>query len=177
VLFVGLGCAEKGLFDALEGVRLANLARPGAFRFTALGPFASARDAEAFHRASAPLGDSARHAGFVSVEERNQLFRRTDVLTFPSYYPYEGQPAVILEALAHDLPIVTTRWRGIPEHLPERHVHFVDPRAPEQIAAALQVVRDEGPPGGATRARYLETFTQQRHLAAVKTAISNVLRP
>jgi glycosyltransferase involved in cell wall biosynthesis len=171
VLFVGLGCREKGLFDALEGIRLANLAQPGAFRFTAVGPFASAHDQQTFLAQAARQNGVARHAGFVSLEERNRLFRTADVLCFPTYYPHEGQPAVILEALAHDLPVVTTRWRGVPENLPTRFIHLVGPRAPAEVAAALQLAQREGPGRGVLRRHFLDNFTQERHLREMSAAL------
>ena len=36
------------------------------------------------------------------------------------------------------LPIVTTRWRSIPEMLPQNYPGLVDPKSPHQIAAALR---------------------------------------
>ena len=174
VLFIGLGCHEKGLFDALEGVRLANAAEPGAYRFTAVGAFASRALEASFRVQCTRQPGAARHAGFVSDEERNRLLASADVLCFPSYYPHEGQPAVILEALAHDLPIITTRWRGIPEGLPDRHVYFVHPRAPNEIAAALRNARRDGPAGGALRRLYLDQFTLARHLAAITDALRSL---
>lgn len=177
VLFLGLGTREKGLFDALEGVALANAAEPGAFRLTAAGAFASADEEREFRARAAKFGEAARHLGFVSEAGRNQLLRDADLLCFPSYYPHEGQPAVLLEALAHDLPIVTTRWRGIPENLPPRFVYFVEPRQPAQIAAQLRAARHAGPPQGALREHYLEHFTQARHLALVESALRSVAAP
>lgn len=174
VLFLGLGTREKGLFDALEAVALANAAEPGAFRFTAAGAFASADEEREFRERAAQLGAAARHAGFVTEAERNALLRESDIFCFPSYYPHEGQPAVLLEALAHDLAIVTTRWRGIPENLPARFVYFAAPRAPAEIAAQLRAAHAAGPPHGALREHYLEHFTQARHLALVEAALRSV---
>ena len=175
VIFVGLGCREKGLFDALEGVVLAHAAEPGAFRFTAIGPFASARDEDEFRaRLSAAPPGLARHLGFASDTERNRLLRAADLFCFPSYYPHEGQPAVLLEALALDLPIVATRWRGIPENLPAEHIYLVEPRAPAQIAAQLRAARAAGLPMGASRRHYLVHFTKSHHHAAVLAALSTL---
>lgn len=171
VLFVGLGCREKGLFDALEGVAAANAAEPGAFRLTAIGPFASAAEEQAFRRRATEIGPTASHLGFVPDRERNALLRGADIFCFPSYYPHEGQPAVLLEALAHDLPIVTTRWRGIPENLPPEYVYFVEPRSPAQVSAALRRARDAGPPRGGSRRHFLQHFTRERHLGEVAAAL------
>lgn len=173
VLFMGLGCAEKGLFDALAGVHAANLAGLRC-RLTAIGPFASVGDEAAFAAAPATQAGQARHLGFVSAAARDQLLADSDVFCFPSYYPHEGQPAALLEALAHDLPIVATRWRGIPENLPDRHVHLVEIRSPAAIAAALAAVRAEGPPRGALRAHHALHFTKELHHARLLAALATV---
>ncbi len=177
VLFVGLGAREKGLFDALAGVALANAREPGAFRFTAVGPFAHVDEERAFHEQAASQSGAARHLGFVSEAERNALLDRSDIFCFPSYYPHEGQPAVLLEALAHDLPIVTTRWRGIPEDLPGRFIYYVAPQSPAGIADQLLTAREAGPPGGALRAHFLANFTRARHHAAIEHALRSAIDP
>lgn len=173
VLFVGLGCAEKGLFDALAGVQAANAAGT-ACQLTAIGPFADALTEQRFARHAAVQSGQARHLGFVSVAERDRLLRASDVFCFPSYFPYEGQPAVLLEALAHDLPIIATRWRGIPDSLPAKFVHLVPIREPEAIATALATVRREGAPQGALAAHHHQHFTQEKHHERMEAALRSV---
>lgn len=172
VVFVGLGCAEKGLFDALDGVRLAN-ARLGSvtFRFQAIGPFASPADEREFAERAGADGGAAVHWGYVSDDRRNELLQAAQIFCFPSYYPHEGQPAVLLEALACRLPIITTRWRAIPENLPEENVFYVDPRRPDQIAAALLATRTTTTAGENSRRHYLEHFTLDRHHEAMRLAL------
>ena len=172
ILFLGLGCREKGLFDSLEGVALAQ--RSGlACRLTIAGAFADA-EAERFFRGQAAALDPAtvRHLGFVSDAECSSLLGASDVLCFPTYYPHEGQPAVLLDALAFDLPVITTRWRAIPDMLPVNHgrIRFVEPRQPAQIAAALSDFRVAPPSDGSLRAHFLAHFTQEKNLAALTAA-------
>lgn len=173
VLFVGLGCAEKGLFDALAAVRLAN-ANGLPCRLTAIGAFADTDTEQRFSREAAESPGQARHLGFVTEAERNRLFAAADALCFPSYYPHEGQPSVLLEALAHDLPIVATRWRGIPENLPDRHVQLVAPHDPCAIAAALADLWQEGPPQGRLREHHRLHFTKDLHHARVVAALQSI---
>ncbi len=175
VLFAGLGCHPKGLFDALDGVLRANdRDQKLSFRLTAIGPFASAADADEFAARAAAAPGTAQHLGFVSEEQRNILLSQADAFCFPSYYPHEGQPAVLLEALAHDLPVITTTWRAIPENLPVNHIYYVAPRSPAQVASALHEVRRAGRPAGSLRQHYLEHFTTERHHVAMIAALRNV---
>jgi glycosyltransferase involved in cell wall biosynthesis len=173
VLFVGLGCAEKGLFDALEGVRLAN-AHGLACRLTAIGAFIDPITREKWAQAAGDPTGLARHLGFVSEAERDRLLCAADVFCFPSYYPHEGQPSVLLEALAHDLPIVTTRWRGIPENMPAQHVQLVSPRDPAGIAAALAAIHAAGPPHGLLREHHRRHFTKDIHHQRMLAALQSV---
>ena len=174
VLFLGLGCRQKGLFDALEGVALAQ--RAGlACRLTVAGAFADADTERLFRARATELGSAVvRHVGFVSDVERCSLLAASDVLCFPTYYPHEGQPAVLLDALAFDLPIITTRWRAIPETLPANHVWFIEPRQPAQVAAALRAAHAAPPPDGSLRAHFLAHFTQEKNLAVVGAALREI---
>ena len=173
VLFLGLACREKGLFDTLEGVTRAN--QQGLrCRLTVIGTFAEQVEAEEFGRRAAILGDTVQYLANTSDAERNQRLLDADVLCLPTYYPHEGRPAVLLEAWVHDLPVITTRWRAIPEDLPRRHVHLVAPRRPDEIAAALAAVQVEGPPNGSLRRHFLEYFTEARHHAALIAAVRSL---
>jgi glycosyltransferase involved in cell wall biosynthesis len=173
VLFLGLGSREKGLFDTLTAVAIANRRTPGAFRLTVAGDFASAADEAAFRSQAATLGpEIIRHVGFAEPAQKHALFAAADVFCFPTHYAHEGQPLALIEALAHDVPIITTRWRAIPSMLPAEHVWFVDPGRPDQLAAALLATRAAPRPLGQLRAHYLARFTRERHLAVLAEALT-----
>ena len=42
------------------------------------------------------------------------IYSHTDIFCFPTFYENEGMPLVILEAMMMELPIISTKWRGIP---------------------------------------------------------------
>ncbi len=78
-----------------------------------------------------------RYLGFVSAAAKEQALREADLFCFPTYYPNENQPVNLIEAMAFGLPILTTRWRSLPELLPHGYQRLVDIHAPEQITEAL----------------------------------------
>jgi len=177
LLFLGLGSREKGLFVTLEALALALAREPGGYRLTVAGGFASPGDERAFHARAAALGPGAvRHVGFADEARKRALFATAGLFCFPTAYPHEGQPLVLLEALAHDVPIVTTRWRGIPGLLPAGggHFWFVDAGDPAQLALVFHAARRAGPAGGALRRHYLAHFTADRHLAVLAAALRSV---
>ncbi|HYP15897.1 MAG TPA: glycosyltransferase family 4 protein, partial [Opitutus sp.] len=177
VLFLGLCSAEKGVFDTLTALAIANRRQPGALHLTVAGSFASTRDQHAFFSQVQALGpEFVEHVGFADAERKHALFAAADLFCFPTCYPHEGQPLVLLEALAHDLPIVTTRWRAIPGMLPPEHVYLVDSGRPDQLADALLTARRGPQPAGKLRAHYESHFTPERHLAILAAALRSHVR-
>lgn len=174
VLFLGLGNESKGLFRTLDAVLLANVRERGAFRLTFAGSFGSATDEQRFTQAASASSGQIRYAGFADDAKKAQLFRAADTFCFPTTYAHEGQPLVLIEALAYDLPIVTTRWRSIPGMLPvSPFVHYVDPHRPEEMTDALFQTRAAGRSGGVLRDHFLEYFTLERHLRVMKEALQD----
>jgi len=175
LLYLGLCSREKGLFDLLTALAIANRREPDAFRLTVAGGFATIADQHAFFSQVVALGtDVVRHVGFANDAEKHALLSAADIFCYPTAYPHEAQPLALIEALAHDLPIVATRWRAIPSMLPPTphpHIHLVEPARPDQLADALLATRHTAPPSGELHAHYLARFTRHHHLTALARAL------
>lgn len=175
LLYLGLCSPGKGLFHLLTAIAIANRREPDAFRLTVAGGFATIADQHTFFSQVVALGtDIVRHVGFANDAEKHALLSAADVFCYPTAYPHEAQPLALIEALAHDLPIVATRWRAIPSMLPPTphpHIHLVEPARPDQLADALLAARHTAPPTGELRAHYLAHFTRPHHLTALATAL------
>jgi glycosyltransferase involved in cell wall biosynthesis len=176
VLYVAHCTTEKGLFDTLYGVILANqrLAerRYGLkFQLQIAGTFVNPDEKAGFEQAlSQPeVAGFVRYFGFVTGEQKNQLFRESDIFCFPTYYENENQPVNLIEAMAFGLPILTTRWRSIPELFPANYPGLVDIRSPEQIASVMLALL-VGETGEGFRDNFLRNFTLERHLGALAEA-------
>ncbi len=176
ILYLGLCSEEKGLFELIDAVLHAHARQPGSFHLTVAGSFPSTEEEIKFRQLSAPLGTAVRYVGFNGEHAKNALLRETDVFCFPTHYPHEGQPLVLMEALAHDLPIVTTRWRAIPSMLPAAHTWLVEPGRPALLASALLEARSSPRPAGASRRFFLENYTAQIHLASLAAALRTTQR-
>ena len=180
VLYLALVSLEKGVFDTVEGIALANnkLAAeksPLRFRLTVVGAFASPEEETELRLliVERRLQATVELLGFVSAEHKAETLRAADIFCFPTYYLAENQPGNLIEAMAHGLPIVTTRWRSIPEMLPENYPGLVDVRAPAQVADALirLALRDDAVE---LREIFLRQFTLEKHLAGMAAAIKEV---
>jgi glycosyltransferase involved in cell wall biosynthesis len=174
ILFIGLCSEEKGFFNTLEALALLHARNPGAYRLTVAGAFDSEAAEQKFRARARDLRAAVRFVGFAEPKAKQKLFTESDVLCFPTYYQHEGQPLVLIEALAHDVPIVTTKWRAIPSMLPRKFVWFVDQRRPDQIAESIFKARQAGEPNGALREHYLLNFTPAQHVTALKTALRSL---
>jgi glycosyltransferase involved in cell wall biosynthesis len=172
VLFLGLCSEEKGLFATAEAVLAANQsAGRSSFALTAAGPFPDAETERRFQTLAAANPSVLLHIGFVNGAAKTELLQRSDCLCLPTRYPLEGQPLVLLEAMAHDLPIIATRWRGIPETLPSEAI-LVEPGDGSALKAALITLPKDKPPAGSCRRYFLAQFTAEKHLTTLTAALS-----
>jgi glycosyltransferase involved in cell wall biosynthesis len=175
VLFLALVNRQKGAFDAVEAIALANENYPLRFRLTIIGGFASQIENRELHELILRLGlqNSVEILGFVSAERKFQALRDADMFCFPSYYLAEGQPASLIEAMAFGLPVITTRWRAIPDMLPEDYTGFVSPKSPGQIAEKLRLLA-ASETSGQLREIFLRRFTVEHHIAKIARAFRSI---
>jgi glycosyltransferase involved in cell wall biosynthesis len=177
VLFIAHCTREKGLFAAAESVLLANRALatrglPIQLRLTAAGNFVTEAEKAEFERLRqiTKFATAIEHAGFVSGERKDRLLREADLFLFPTQYLGENQPVNLIEAMSFGVPIVTTRWRSLPEMLPEKYPGLVADQNPEALAGAiLEVLVTES--GEELRTHFTAHFTLERHLEGLAAAI------
>ncbi len=74
----------------------------------------------------------------VIKEAKLNFFREAHIFVMPTFYPYEGQPLVLLEAMAAGLPIVTTRQGTIEETIiHNKNGLLIEKNNPEAICEAV----------------------------------------
>lgn len=197
VLYLAHCTREKGLFDTIEALALANgrlhhSAFPIRLHLTVAGEFVNQAERREFEARIAradlwtddppglaspdqPPGRRAcvTYAGFVTGEAKDRLMVESDCFCFPTYFYAENLSLVILEAMAFGMLLVTTRWRSMPELFPPDYPGLVDIRAPDQIARTLlgMMTSEAGPQ---FRQTYLTRFTLAHHLGALARAIRQV---
>lgn len=188
VLFLAHCTREKGLFDTLDGVALANaqLARSGSplrFHLTVAGEFMNeAEHAEFEERIRSPDlrtvdgRPGVTYIGFAAGETKRRAFANSDVFCFPTYYYAESFGLVVLEAMAFGLPIIVSRWRTIPELLPPEHPGLIPPHDPTRVAQAL-VNLITNSDVKTLRAHFLEHFAIEQYLTALAKALHSLEQP
>jgi glycosyltransferase involved in cell wall biosynthesis len=137
LLFVGQVGRRKGVLDLLDATaRL--LAQGLDVTVTIVGPDQQPgeRDAAIQHAARRSLGALATFPGAVHGDALYALFREHDVFVLPSYN--EGIPAVLYEAGAFGLPVVTTPVGAIPDLIGhERNGLLVAPGDVDALTVAI----------------------------------------
>ena len=176
VLYLAHCTREKGVFDSLDAVALANRDSGGSkirMHLTVAGAFLDAAEEAEFRAriARADLAGAVTYAGFVDGVEKTRLFGESDCFCFPTYYAAEGQPVSLIEAIAFGLPVVTTRWRAIPEIIPADYSAFVPDRAPQALAAAFRSMIENAGDPAVLRAWFLSHFTDDQHIQSLRKAL------
>ena len=183
ILYLAHCMRKKGLFDAIEAVRLANRqlverGSPLQLQLAVAGHFVTSDEQAEFDRLrrDPELTSALRHVGFVSGDRKSALYRAADIFCFPTYYPAESFGLVVVEAMAFGLPIVTTRWRSLPELFPMDYAGLVDVQSPDQVASAfIQFAtspKDDLPTQ--LRSRFQDHFVFEQHLANLAAALHSV---
>ncbi len=127
-----------GILDAFARVRAR---QPGAQLVVAGG--ASVFDHRAYRRRfdaraqtlGLEIGSSVIVLGVVGDREMPGLIASADALVFPSLL--EGFGLVVLEALACEVPVVTSAIAPFTEYVGAEEVELVDPADPESIASGM----------------------------------------
>jgi len=174
ILYVGQVGRNKGVHDLLAAVR--RLVDQGvSVACTLVGPSQLPGEVELAGKrvAELGLGSHARFSGPLTGEALHRAYESADVLALPSYK--EGIPAVLYEAGAFGLAVVTTPVGAIPDLIrPEENGVLVAPGDVDALTLALgTLARDPGRRallGGRLR-RDVEAYHPDRVGARVADAV------
>jgi glycosyltransferase involved in cell wall biosynthesis len=161
-------CAEKGLNIAIEAaIKCRQRGLDVAFVFA--GPAVGAEAKNALSRAKRILGDFLEIPGKVSGPAKAAFFETIDIFLFPSLYPHEAQPMVILEAMSYGLPIITTHCGYVKELVgDDGTVLDIDEGLPDRIVEQLEQYVTNGDRRRQRSVDAQSRFLQLRATAAVQ---------
>jgi glycosyltransferase involved in cell wall biosynthesis len=127
-------------------------------------------------------GDRIRFLGEVRGVAKAALLARTDIYVLPTYYPFEGQPNAIVEAMAAGCAVVSTDHAAIPETVLDGETGIIVPQ--RDVAALTQAVRrlcrDRDAlwaMAKASYARYREGYTGDQSSDRVGASILRAIAP
>ncbi|MFQ5449581.1 MAG: glycosyltransferase family 4 protein [Nitrospinaceae bacterium] len=132
------------------------------------------------------IGDKVQLEGKMVHEELIGLYRKADLFVLPCQVDEEGDrdgiPNVIMEAMAMEIPVISTTVSGIPELIDhEKTGILVPPKDPGALKSAMKHLL--GQPtlrqnlGFAGRRRIVHYFDAKHHIEQLKALINHTLDP
>jgi len=120
-----------------------------------------------------------RYFGPVYGEDKIEALSNADIFCFPTYYPIEAFPIVILEAMQYSLPVVTTNHAAIPEAIIDGKGGFTipikDERALiEKLDYLITHPEQRVKMGKFNRDRFETHFTLEKHIERWHKILENV---
>jgi glycosyltransferase involved in cell wall biosynthesis len=183
VLFLSSLFPSKGTHVFIRSFAIARQGRPN-LRATIAGTWPDDEMRKKAVGLAAALGvaEAIDFPGQVAGAAKTKLLYESDIFCFPSFYPLEGQPLVVIEAMAAGLPVVATAWRGIADTVVDGQTGFLVPEpSPRLIAEQLIRLCDDGELrlalGRAGRARYLREYTSAAFGQRIVRLVEPFLRP
>jgi glycosyltransferase involved in cell wall biosynthesis len=118
--------------------------------------------------------------GMVCGKEKYDLLNTADIFVFPTYYPPEGHPWVIIEAMASQLPIITTDHAAISESV-ENNINgfLIEKQNSNAIAEKLIILLKNNKlrkeMGVKSLKLYQEKFTEEKMVQRISLVFNSVL--
>jgi glycosyltransferase involved in cell wall biosynthesis len=137
IVYVGRIAREKGLYETLQGLRLAH--ELGVDARLVIG--GSGVEEARLRRYAQALGIANRvvFVGPVFGNDKVKLLSGADVMVLPSYS--EGLPYALLESMAAGVPVIATPVGAIPDVVShDIHGFLVPPRDGKAIAEAIAIL-------------------------------------
>jgi glycosyltransferase involved in cell wall biosynthesis len=182
ILYVGTVCEGKGILVLLDACRQLKLAQV-PFHLDVVGSFQPTTFGDDVRRAIADsqLQDHVTLHGQKTGDDKWKMFTLANIFCFPSHYESEGVPCVLIEAMCFALPVVSTRWRGIPS-LVESGVtgYLVEPHDSMNLCNAIRdlivdpiAIQSMGQAG---RSRFLNEFSNQQYLQKMRQVFADTAK-
>jgi glycosyltransferase involved in cell wall biosynthesis len=180
ILFVAVLREDKGVMVLL---RACHILKEKSVDFVAsfVGKFVSEafRESVMDYVVEAGLKNHVCFPGVLDGDAKLAAYHEADVFCFPTFFDSETFSLVIIEALSFGIPVVTTRWSGIPDMLEGSGAAFlVPPQDDASVAEALVSLAGDKDlrrqMGGNARRRYAEHYTLDHHRAALQKAFDSL---
>ncbi|PAU82462.1 hypothetical protein CK501_04800 [Halovibrio salipaludis] len=155
ILFLSNLIESKGYFCLLEAFRILK-ERGVKFHAFFAGEFVKSVDDETIITAQGAkaefmnrverygLENNIKYLGSVSGNKKWKLLSDCHVFTLPTRYVNEGQPVSIIEAMAYGCPVITTKYRAIPDLVADGESgFFVEYNDADAIADRLQELTED----------------------------------
>jgi colanic acid/amylovoran biosynthesis glycosyltransferase len=177
ILCVGRLVPAKGQHILLQACRL--LREQGLeFRLTFIGDGPDRKSLEEFVNKNG-LGENVKFTGALGQEQVRNHYEHADLFVLASFA--EGVPVVLMEAMAKEIPVISTRITGIPELIEHGEDGLLArPGDAEDLAGKIRLLLEDRELrlklGKAGRRKVAEQYDQHRNNADMLNLFNNVTR-
>jgi glycosyltransferase involved in cell wall biosynthesis len=180
ILSVGRLVGKKGYDDLLDA--LARLPRELNWRFVHVGSGAL-KDTLRMKARALDISTRVNWMGGLAQDDVIAAMREADLFVLPCKEGEKGDrdglPNVLMEAASQGLPLLSTRFAGVPEFVTSGlDGMLVDPAAPDQLAEALAFLirspEERARLGAAARARVEQAFSFQAGISVLLSRFDEV---
>jgi glycosyltransferase involved in cell wall biosynthesis len=133
--FIGRMTSEKGV----DLIREVGTLLPASIEIDLYGPCEGCEE-DQFDTTDGGPGARVRYRGTIDPRTVPEVLREYDCLLLPTTWRTEGHPGVVLEAFAAGVPVIATRWNGIPELVDERCGILIEPGSVTSLRDAILVM-------------------------------------
>ncbi len=180
ILSIGLLSREKGIMVSLTAASILK-GRGANFKWIFVGGWQTKRfenEAKNF----VLKNNLSNHIEFKKPKVGNQkwdIYRKADIICFPTYYSIEVMPIVIIEAMMMKKAIVSTRWRSIGEMINNnKEGILVEIQNPLATANALEILLEDNflrtKVAQEARRKYLKYYTLAAHVNRMEDIYKNI---
>lgn len=139
LLYVGAMYEERGIIELLESLTIVRSSGINA-RLRLMGIFISL-EFEAKVKALIVKNNLEGYVEFTGSRINNEkwsVFSNTDIFCFPTYVPSETFGVVLIESMQFRIPIVASRWNGIPFVIDHGiNGYLVEPKSARDMALKI----------------------------------------
>jgi glycosyltransferase involved in cell wall biosynthesis len=108
------------------------------------------------------LQKKVKYLGHINEKQKIEILSHSDVMIFPTEYPYEALPRVIIEAYQYGIPVISTRNGSIPSMINhEQTGYLLEDISPIEIAKYILKFSDKNRlinMGRLARQRFLSNY-------------------
>jgi len=176
ILFIGLLEESKGEMDLIKAIELLK-AEGIDIQLNIAGEFKRIEYKNIFHQyiEEHNLTNEIHYIGIIQGDEKDRAFRSASIFCFPSYFHSESFPLVLIEAMEYGLPIVASKWRGIPDMIKDRYNGLLcETKNPESIADKIRLIYNDSVLREQIAYNARKTFDEKYSLKAHLEAMENV---
>ena len=165
LLFLSNLIKTKGVLDLIEACKLLR-EKKLAFGCTVIGAESAEITAKAFQELIEKdrLQDCVKYVGPKFGSDKEDYYKKAEIFVFPTYYPNECFPLVLLEAMQYGLPCISTNEGAIPDIVDNGKTGFViNKKSPAELAEKLEILINDAKlrqeMGTAGREKYKDNYT------------------